>query len=74
MKNNGITAQPKAMTLDNLIIRDATEEEKQELASISASLIEKMVDEEASEMTGNRCSIIQMTPRDSILNTDREDL
>lgn len=77
-KNNGIRVPPtKTMTLDNLIVRDATEEEKVQLSNISAAQIEKMVDEEleVSERAGNRCSIIQMTPRgDSILNTDREDL
>lgn len=73
-KTATMRAPIKNVSLDNLIIRDATEEEKTQLANLAKALVDKMVDEEVSDMTGHRCSIIQMTPRDSIMNTNREDL
>ena len=56
--------------LDKLIIRDATEDELSQLEQMTREMLNNANEKEESF---GRCSLIQMTPRDSsICNTDRE--
>lgn len=60
-------APVKKTCLDNLIIRDATADEKAMLSHAASELVANMVEEIHVD---NRCSIIPMTPRGC--DTDRE--
>lgn len=62
------------MELDNLIIRDATPDEKEELRLTAEETVNITVRQNQEEPIG-RCSLLQMTPRhsDSGGFTDREE-
>ena len=59
--------------LDKLIIRDATEDELGQLEEMTKAMLYESPGPGNEEVYG-RCSLIQMTPRDSSdsINTDRD--
>jgi len=67
----------KKFELDNLIIRDATKEEKEELTELALQVVNNTISMTATQAQSNqvgRCSLIQMTPRNESSGnvTDRD--